>query len=82
MFSRHVEFALFDEVVMMCREKGVARITGTYKPTAKNRSVYNFYHSLGFRKTSETEDGTTTWEFDVPSSYEKMNKVMDSRYDA
>jgi len=81
-FSRHVEFALFDEVVLMCREKGIARITGTYKPTAKNRSVYNLYHSLGFQKTSETEDGTTTWTFDVPSNYKKMNNVMDSRYDA
>jgi FkbH-like protein len=81
-FSRHVEFALFDEVVKICQEKKIARITGTYKPTVKNRTVYNLYHSLGFQMTGETGEGITTWEYSVPAGYEKKNKVMESRYDA
>jgi len=81
-FSRHVEFALFDEVVKICREREIARITGTYKPTAKNRTVYNLYRSLGFHMTSETEDGITTWEFKVLPDYENKNRVIESRYDA
>ena len=35
-FKRNLEYALFDRLVDVCRERGIKTINGIYLPTAKN----------------------------------------------
>lgn len=74
--KRDMEFAMMDELVFRCREKGIHRLKGYYYPTAKNGMVKDFYDLQGFTKICEDTEGNTEWEFVVPEAYEKKNKVI------
>ena len=74
--KRDMEFAMMDEVVNRCVEKGIEVIRGYYYPTAKNAMVKNFYELQGFTKVSEDEAGNAVWEYRIPGEYEKKNKVI------
>jgi FkbH-like protein len=52
--GRRVEEAMFGEVTAEAAKRGVRRIIGVYRPTAKNGMVANHYPSLGFRLVEET----------------------------
>lgn len=74
--KRDMEFAMMDELVLRCREKGICRLKGYYYPTAKNGMVKDFYDLQGFTKISEDTEGNTEWEFVIPERYEKKNRVI------
>lgn len=74
--KRDMEFAMMDEVVAKCRERGIRVIRGYYYPTAKNAMVKNFYELQGFTKISEDEAGNAVWEYRIPEEYEKKNHVI------
>ncbi len=78
-FKRDLELAVFDELVSQCRERGIAEITASFVPTAKNAVVAELYPSLGFEKMSE-EGGATRWRYIVPETYENKNEVMEIKH--
>ena len=53
--KRDMEFAMMDEFISICKERGVRTVIGHYYPTAKNAMVKDFYALHGFTKTSELE---------------------------
>ncbi|MBD5519731.1 MAG: HAD-IIIC family phosphatase [Lachnospiraceae bacterium] len=74
--KRDMEFAMMDELVRKCADKGIERLIGYYYPTAKNGMVKEFYKLQGFTKLKEDAEGNTEWEFVIPKQYEKKNKVI------
>ena len=74
--KRDMEFAMMDELVRKCADKGIGRLIGYYYPTAKNGMVKEFYKQQGFTKLKEDAEGNTEWEFVIPKQYEKKNKVI------
>ncbi len=62
--GRSLEHALIDHLVEIGRRHDVRALTGTYVPTAKNRSVAEVYDTLGFERVGE-HDGTTTWRLAI-----------------
>lgn len=74
--KRDMENAMMDMLVKRSLEHGVARIRGYYFPTAKNGMVKEFYHTMGFAKESEDEEGNSVWTFDIGIEYTNKNKVI------
>jgi FkbH-like protein len=54
--GRRVEEATLDILAGLARARGCARLTGEYRPTAKNAMVAGFYPSLGFLPEHEEGD--------------------------
>ena len=75
--KRDLEFAMMDELVKKCKEKGVKKIIGHYYPTAKNSMVKDFYSIQGFSKISEDEKGNTDWLFEIDDNYQLKNEVIE-----
>ncbi len=73
--KRDMECAMMDELVRLCREKGIRTLRGFYYPTAKNGMVREFYGEQGFEKISEAPDGSTVWTL-VLDGYENKNHVI------
>lgn len=73
--KRDMEFAMMDELVRLCREKGVKTLRGYYYPTAKNGMVRDFYEKQGFDKLSEKPDGSSAWTLAL-EGYENKNHVI------
>ena len=74
--KRDMEFAMMDELVKRCQERGIREIHGYYYPTAKNRMVKDFYGLQGFEKISEDEEGNAVWRMDISGGYERKNHVI------
>ena len=74
--KRDMEFAMMDEVIEKCLERGINAIRGYYYPTAKNAMVKNFYELQGFTKISEDEAGNAVWEYQITDEYVKKNNVI------
>ncbi len=74
--KRDMEFAMMDEVVIKCIERGIKSIRGYYYPTAKNAMVKNFYELQEFTKISEDDAGNTVWEYQIHDGYVKKNNVI------
>lgn len=74
--KRDMEFAMMDSMVAACRDCGIGTIMGYYYPTAKNAMVKEFYQTMGFEKTDETDTGVTIWRFEIPADYKKKNTVI------
>lgn len=74
--KREMEFAMMDELIRCCREKGIRRLKGYYYKTAKNKMVKEFYQLQGFTKLLEDADENSEWEFVIPEAYENRNKVI------
>jgi FkbH-like protein len=68
--SRGVEQFLMNRMFAVAREKGLARVTGEFVPTAKNGMVKDFWRQFGFT----SEDGRT-WMLAV-ESYEPRTVWM------
>ena len=73
--KRDMEFAMMDEFIAKCRERGVERVVGHYYPTAKNGMVKEFYSLHGFRKTEEDSEGNARWEILVRDYENKNNSI-------
>lgn len=74
--KRDMEYAMMDSVVEACRACGIGTIMGYYYPTAKNAMVKDFYGTLGFEKTEETDMGVTIWRYQIPANYTLQNTVI------
>lgn len=75
--KRELEYAMMDELVKKCKEKGVNKIIGHYYPTAKNNMVRDFYSLQGFNRISEDEKGNTEWSFEIGDDYQLKNDVIE-----
>ncbi|MGJ0354511.1 HAD-IIIC family phosphatase [Aliarcobacter cryaerophilus] len=72
--KRDMEFAMLDEMVKQCKEKGVSEIVGYYFKSAKNNMVSDLYEKFGFT-LSERNGEDTIWKLDI-SNYENKNKFI------
>jgi FkbH-like protein len=63
--GRKVEHMVLREILRHARLAGIQKLTGTYKPTGRNKLVVDHYARLGFRKVSEDSSGLTHWELAV-----------------
>lgn len=61
--ERKVEHMVLREILDHARAAGVRKLTGTYKPTDRNKLVVDHYAKLGFTKVGEEASGLTRWEF-------------------
>ncbi len=75
--KRDLEYAMMDELVRRCKEKGVRKIRGYYYPTAKNSMVKDFYDLQGFRIINKDDTGNTEWSFEITDDYQLKNKVIE-----
>ena len=75
--KRDMEYAMMDSMVSACQACGIGTIIGYYYPTVKNAMVKDFYGLMGFEKIHETEDGVSTWRFDIAADYEPKNTVIE-----
>lgn len=74
--KRDLEYAMMDELVRRCKEKGIREIRGYYYPTAKNAMVKDFYSLQGFNKVSEDAQGNTVWSL-LTENYRNKNEVIE-----
>lgn len=72
--KRDMEFAMLDELVKQCSEKGVSEIVGYYYKSAKNSMVSDLYEKFGF-ELSATNGEDTVWKLDI-SNYKNKNKFI------
>jgi len=70
-FNRNLEIALFDQLIILCKKKGIENIHGSFIPGDKNNIVKNFYASLNFKK-----NGKNKWKFKVEKKYKKQEKII------
>ncbi len=82
--GRRVEQAVLQELLLHARELGITQITGTYRPTDRNRLVEDHYAKLGFTQCPDQAEGSTRWNLDVadrevPSLPMRVVRVKSSR---
>lgn len=75
-FKRNLEFAIFDQLVRICKEKKIKNIIGWYKETNKNAFVKVLYKDLGFSMIEKSESGSK-WEYNIPDKYHNKNKEIE-----
>ena len=63
--GRKVEHMVLREILTHARAAGVSRLSGSYRPTDRNKLVVDHYARLGFTKLSEEDSGLTRWELIV-----------------
>jgi predicted enzyme involved in methoxymalonyl-ACP biosynthesis len=63
--GRGVEEACLNLLAAGARAHGAERISGDYRPTAKNGMVRELYSRLGFTLVSRDADGSTRWSLDL-----------------
>jgi predicted enzyme involved in methoxymalonyl-ACP biosynthesis len=63
--GRKVEHMVLREMLEHARAAGIHKLTGTYRPTEKNKLVIDHYAKLGFAKVLEDASGLTRWELAV-----------------
>lgn len=74
--KRDMEFAMMDELVARCKQRGIKTIMGYYYPTAKNKMVKDSYALQGFEKESQDEQGNTVWRYKINEKYiNKQNAI-------
>jgi FkbH-like protein len=74
--KRGMEYAMLDELVKTCKDKGISEIYGYYYPTAKNKMVAELFGELGFVKQSSDDDGNTVWKLEVSAHTESKNTAI------
>jgi FkbH-like protein len=63
--GRRVEEAVLAHLVEAAKTRGIRRLVGTWRPTAKNAIVADHYAKLGFLPLDEDESGTRRFELRV-----------------
>jgi FkbH-like protein len=77
--KRDMEFAMLDELVGKCKEKGISEIIGYYYKSAKNSMVSDLYEKFDFSLV-EQNDEDTVWKLDI-TNYEIKNKFIEVEND-
>jgi FkbH-like protein len=67
--SRNMEEFILNEIVHQAKTKGLEKVIGLYRPTAKNALVKMLYDKLKFKKVSESEK-ETVWEKSLENANE------------
>ena len=75
--KRGLELSMFDELVNVCKSRGIKRITGWYYKTLKNNMVEDFYKTIGFSNVMQLENGDSCWEFIIPEIYISEKRLME-----
>ena len=75
-FRRDLEFAIFDHLVEICKEKNLEKIVGYYFKTEKNGYVTDLFDNLGFTKIKND-----VFEFTVTPEYQHKNKYITIKRD-
>jgi FkbH-like protein len=63
--GRRVEHMVLREILDHARASGIHRLSGTYRPTDRNKLVVDHYERLGFMKVEEDGASLTRWELSV-----------------
>ena len=66
--GRKVEQMTLAEILWEASARGIQRLVGIYRPTARNRLVEDHYRKLGFAHIGSESDGTTIWSLDVATA--------------
>lgn len=74
--KRNMEFAMFDRLVMLARNRGCNLIRGYYYPTSKNNMVSSFYEEMEFELLENDANGNSIWEYKITDKFEKMNNII------
>ena len=72
--GRNVEYAFLGKVIELLRASGVKTIYASYKKTAKNTMVSEFYSKAGFTITSADENGTI-YQLDEMTRLDRNGKI-------
>jgi predicted enzyme involved in methoxymalonyl-ACP biosynthesis len=56
------------EILEHAKRQGVRKLTGTYRPTDRNKLVEDHYAKLGFTRLERQEDGTAIWELETETA--------------
>ena len=64
-FSRGIEHACLASVLRHARDTGADAVFGSYRPTAKNGAVKDFYPRYGFVPVADDDTTTTTFRHDL-----------------
>jgi FkbH-like protein len=73
--GRDVEHMVLGEILKHARAAGIRMLTGTYRPTERNKLVTDHYDKLGFTKVREEESGLTRWELHVEGAEPKSARM-------
>jgi FkbH-like protein len=63
--GRRMEEAMLTAIVAAAKVRGVGRLIGHYRPSAKNRMVADHYQKLGFDLIERSDDGSSRWSLDI-----------------
>ena len=63
--GRGVEFAIWRAVAADALARGKRLLRASFRPTAKNAQVADFYDRLGLTRTGELDDGNRSYETDL-----------------
>jgi predicted enzyme involved in methoxymalonyl-ACP biosynthesis len=74
-----MEFAMLDELVRQCKERGLLEIIGYFYKSVKNNMVFDLYEKFGFT-LNDTNGEDTIWKLDI-SNYENKNKFIRTEND-
>jgi FkbH-like protein len=66
--GRRVEQMVLREILEHAKRQGVRKLTGTYRPTDRNKLVEDHYAKLGFTRLERQEDGTAIWELETETA--------------
>jgi FkbH-like protein len=73
--GRRLEEELFNLLGAAAREAGAARITGVYRPTAKNGMVRDLLQRFGFEHTADNADGSTEWTLPASAFIPRQTEI-------
>ncbi len=63
--ARRVEHAILNELLLCAQTRGIRRLLGLHRRTARNGLVEDHYSKLGFSRHDDRADGTAVWRLDV-----------------
>jgi FkbH-like protein len=76
--GRQFESFMADCMVNEARRRGVVRIDGEYRPTARNGLVADLYPRLGFRRADEVTGAGVWYSLDVLSVAEPYGRFIEA----
>ena len=72
--KRGMEFSMFNELVKLCKIKGVTDIIGYYYESPKNSMVSDLYEKLGF-ELIEVNKKDTIWKLKIINYISKQTYI-------
>jgi FkbH-like protein len=79
--ARRVENAVLKELIDHARRRGIHRIIGAYRPTARNKIVEDHYAKLGFAPLGKGADDADLWQLSVRDAPSEVIPMVVERSD-